>query len=420
MTHTAVEVEERDRDYDKWLVLAAFIVFLISTTLILDEGLVFRSKSKGVGPSVAQMTKVSNDVRRRAIGDLAYFPARDLDEIYLGDSIFTGTGSGSQINFKSGSNITLNPETMVVIESDGNNSSLDVQKGSLSANLSKNGALVVNIGNEKTTLNGDNATLNLSKAADGSTQLNVEKGSLVISGPNGNTLLKENESANLKEGQRVKLEDHTLALINPSKNSNLWVQSTDTVNFKWQPHQNSKLYRITISSDENFSKILNQYTRDLPSIDFLAEGLPFRVPLYWKVEDLTTKASSFGQKFTLHRDDPPQLISPVQNKKIKLHELAQSPITLEWESWNSEKSFRVQVSKEITFNTLITDNEAQESHLEIRPSTFGNYYWRVKAINPNRPQSPWSKPRLILVAPGIQLSAPEVPNRYLRYQIDEG
>ncbi len=412
-------VKTVESDYDKWIVIAAFVVFLISTVLILDDSLIFRRKSKGIGQTIAQMAKVRNDVRRRAATDLAYFPVRDLDDLYLGDIIFTGAESGSQINFKSGNKIVLNPDSMIMIEGDKKNSSLNIQKGSIAATLGKNGGLSVVNGKEKTLLKGDNTALNLSKSVDGGLQVNVERGALLIASSKGDIRLDSNHFANLKQGADVTIVDQSLALISPLKNSVVWAKSDGTLAFKWEATKLDENFRLSISSEKDLSKILFKKVVKGVKTDVPINSLPFRTPLFWKVEGIGGKVVSKIQKLNLYQDDPPLLLAPPPNIKMKLHEVLKNPVILRWQSWNNEKHFHVQVSTDVSFNTLIYDNQADEPFFSIQPPAYGNYYWRVRVLNSLHTESPWSNPRLILVPPGLQLSPPQLPSRYIRYQIDE-
>lgn len=90
--------------------------------------------NKGKGEPVAMVIRPQNDIRVKQSGVLHWLHLKDPALARSGDSIFAGENSSTTIVLKKGSEITLMPHSLIVVQ----DNMLDLETGSLKINLKPN------------------------------------------------------------------------------------------------------------------------------------------------------------------------------------------------------------------------------------------------------------------------------------------
>jgi uncharacterized protein YjdB len=157
-----------------------------------------------------------------------------------------------------------------------------------------------------------------------------------------------------------------------------------SINLTWNPVPNAETYTIELSKNPDFSSLVVN-NNSLKTNEFTVSGLQEETSYYWRVKATNSAGSSpYSSVWTLRTVKPivvpavPTLLSPSNGAK----DLSLSP-SLQWNAVTGAKTYRIQISKESSFGTILIDNATltgntfQANNLEEGVA----YYWRVNAAN---------------------------------------
>ncbi|MCS4434334.1 fibronectin type III domain-containing protein [Aquiflexum gelatinilyticum] len=157
-----------------------------------------------------------------------------------------------------------------------------------------------------------------------------------------------------------------------------------SINLTWNPVANAETYAIELSKNPDFSS-LEVNNNSLKANEFTVSGLQEDTSYYWRVKATNSAGSSpYSSVWTFRTVKPivvpavPTLLSPSNGAK----DLSLSP-SLQWNAVTGAKTYRIQISKESSFGTILIDNSTltgntyQANNLEEGVT----YYWRVNAAN---------------------------------------
>jgi hypothetical protein len=215
-------------------------------------------------------------------------------------------------------------------------------------------------------LGGDNTSINFTGSI-------TPSGSLTTFGDF--TLANNSGGSNLLGGQ-VPVQPLP---VNPA---NLTVNVPINITLVWGNSTGAATYRLLVATDPGFSNIILDDST-LTDITRPVGPLQNNTKYYWKINGknfLGTGVFSTTFNFTTIVSIPgiPVLATP-SNGTVN------QPLrpTLTWNSVPLSESYRVQVSTDSAFNSLIVnDSLVTATSLLISPlSGFSKYYWKVKAVN---------------------------------------
>jgi photosystem II stability/assembly factor-like uncharacterized protein len=168
---------------------------------------------------------------------------------------------------------------------------------------------------------------------------------------------------------------NTVSLFSPSNGS----QVPLTPMIRWNGVDSAASYRLTIYSGMCFQAIVFDSTTALDSIRIPAGKLMVDTRYYWKVKAYNTGGEgpyADAYYFITSYTPPPTLISPLDNSLgIQL-----TPV-LNWDDNLQALKYRVQLSTDINFNTILLDDSSLTASQYSIPSgilTYNTtYYWRA-------------------------------------------
>jgi hypothetical protein len=177
------------------------------------------------------------------------------------------------------------------------------------------------------------------------------------------------------------------------------------------------VYRLQISSDQNFSTIIldvaglsvSEYSL---SMELALPALEAGKSYYWRVKaaDAASNESEWADSWSFIVNPPqtPVLLEP------ELDSTVETPIFFNWQdvtSLSPPVSYHIQISTDLGFSTEemaleirgLTDSEYLLTDSEYLPQTGEDapYYWRVKTIDYVQNESDWSDPRSFYVQGGF-------------------
>ena len=138
-------------------IIAACLLLLLACGVILSNNSFFSgeddtSKLKAVG----KISATSNDVRRRHHDDLSWNTANRSDTVFEGDSVYTGDTSKADISLEKGGKLTLDPKSLVVIKTEGDNLTLDLKYGAFGGKVNGDQKIIVINNGERSVISGHN------------------------------------------------------------------------------------------------------------------------------------------------------------------------------------------------------------------------------------------------------------------------
>ena len=120
------------------LVLIVSLIGMIGFSYVLvDESLIkqYLQKSNSGVTVIGEAGEISNDVRRRMQRSLTWYSLDQQEPIYEGDSLFTGTGSSTEVLLNDGVNISIDENSLVYLSSLNNELILNLESGYVAANV---------------------------------------------------------------------------------------------------------------------------------------------------------------------------------------------------------------------------------------------------------------------------------------------
>src|SRR5690606_24075572 len=128
---------------DRVILLLAAVVLAVFSYFLYDDSLLFpRPESKDL-QKIGQVAFSSNDVRLKTMTAFTWFPAQKTDSVHLQDSVFTGENSEARLQLEDGTVLTLKPNSLITLNMNDGQMSLDLRYGDLSSKLSGKGALKI-------------------------------------------------------------------------------------------------------------------------------------------------------------------------------------------------------------------------------------------------------------------------------------
>lgn len=192
---------------EKLLIGGALSLFVVCMYCLLFDPTIFglwESKHKKSNqPIVGQITFLENDTRRQQEGTLGWEQAKNKQSIHLGDSVFTGSKSRSQVSFVEGGYVDLGENTLLTFTKVKNEKLPNLAEGNF--RLQVHGEMKLAIAGEVTEIKGDRTEVQvfMDKKIN-KPQLKVLKGkALVKQGSAPAVELKINQVSALRPPNRI-------------------------------------------------------------------------------------------------------------------------------------------------------------------------------------------------------------------------
>jgi hypothetical protein len=370
---------------DRQIFTVATILLLLSLGLTLFDDWVYRFTDTGAGDlqSIGKVRMTKLDVRRRFKVAFSWSPLKNDTAIFQGDSIFTGENSEAVITTDNGEEITIAPNSLVVINSKKDSLAIDIGFGSVEGKVGKGGKLVVASNNNITELAGDNATIKIDAGAGDRIVLNVLEGQVKVRSSEGEAILGRNDAAevNLAGSFDSQKSQSPIQLLAPAAEERVRFGLEQPLQFKWNNPKRLGRLKLKVSTDEKLTSLL----LDVPvqGDSYVAYGLPADQKLYWKI--VAEGADTSVQNFWILDNKPPYLLLPLQGQQI----FTGKDVELKWNGGSPARRYEVQLSRNDSFTTIFQQSKTEQSSWVLSGLEKGAYYWRVRGLEFK--DSPWSQ-----------------------------
>ncbi len=377
----------------------------------------FSGKSHGQLTPVGKISKSHNDVRRKVDGGLSWGTVASADNVYEGDSVFTGDGSDAMILLDKGGQIAVDPKSLIVIRTKGNKLEVDLQYGSLEGHVEKNQPLLLKQGSEVKTLEGKDAQVRIVRAEKShKTTIQVVSGELKIQ----DKVVLKNEVVELVKDLPPVVSKVQLSLVSPPTGKIMWLAMGKNVDFNWTSSKPDTQYVIELSKTTSFEHPIYNATMQGTSYQLAEESRP-PGEFYWRVRPSKEGLPSLPARLTVYSDVPPKLVSPNDAYAFTLPSDAPTvEVPIVWEDTTGSTAYHLQVASDPEFKTVVVDEKPTAPHMKTKGLAQGHYSWRVMGTNPDRKDAPWSRTQTFSVdAAAAPLGAPLITQNDWHYEIPE-
>lgn len=405
--------KEKSFNFDRVLIAGAVLTFSAAVFFLLgDDYFSNNGNTKDLKP-VGSVKESQNDVRRRVNNGLTWMPVGKKDQIYEGDSIFTGEKSGADIALDNGGSLNVDPNSLIVVKTSDNEVQIDLKYGSLVGQIASDKKIIIT-DNGKTVQEisggkpGKRSQLRITKSKQ-SKEASIQ----VLSGEVG---IKQAGQSAVK-----KIKSAPIQLLAPETAAVFWNADTEGTSFKWTSEAKDTRFVIEFSTDESFTKIVTKKETSAQEVSLI--DLQKTPGLYqWRVRQISADPKSSvvspSRSVSIFPNIAPQLIEPRAEQTFVLPvQRGDQAVALSWSDKAGSLDYQVQVSLDVDFKNPVLDQKVALLTTTTKPLLPGTYYWHVQGLHPKRQKSPWSATRRFRIQEIPKLTAPELVKNSINYQL---
>ncbi|QDK38265.1 FecR domain-containing protein [Bdellovibrio sp. NC01] len=422
---------------EKIIFSTALFVLLAFSYFLYDDSLLFPKAHNSKLELIGDVAVSQNDVRRKNLDNFSWLPASRTDAIYQNDSIFTGDRSEAIIQLQDGTQIRIQPNSLITLNMKNGQMNLDLRYGNLVGDIAKGSSLTITSGKEEFKLEGDGqekSKIQFNKAHSGTVDLKLISGKARFSDVKKSAvktdLTRDSVLAVSKRGEIQKVEAPKIQVVTAEKEMT-WMRTNpdDPMGFEWKATGDIGKYEVEISPSPDFAtvaaaKSVNEMKTQVT--DPLEPGA-----YYWRVKAYDrfgeVGATSVPRKMNITHLSPPVVTFPQKDSEISLEMKVKSPAELvtateiKWQAPVQLKHFVYQISADPSFAQVLSENQTtQFSALSPRLSS-GSYWVRVAGQTETNAMSGWSEAipfKINLVAKAAPaLQAPVLVARRIQFKV---
>jgi hypothetical protein len=378
--------EMRLKSFDNYLIATMGLFALIS--LYMLYGTKFNTQSSNNQIKIASIVEQIKTVKRKRDFYQSWVDVNPGDGLSQNDEIYTHGQSSAKIRFENGPEISLFENSLLRIKSINKENTLSLDKGNLTATLSKDSPkLDVVLNGKKYSFESQKANIQIEQGPtenkflllDGKAKLNINEAAQEI---------KENQVLiqNKKTGD-VKIKELPFILKTPLHNSASYFSHEETMPFSWSYTSLSAPAKIIIARNSTFKDIVHESTQTEDHFSHLFNKAGI---YYWRL------VSSEGlegpiRTFTLIEEQP--LLLSLDKEIIYKGPKKSETVMMSWPKGNA-KRFLLRVELP---NGKTEEIELAKNNYELVADQIGIYKVTVKVQETNRLKALWSEPESIQV-----------------------
>lgn len=341
---------------------------------------------------LAQVSSVDDEVLRRPSTRLLWLPVNTGDNLYTGETIRTSSRGELHIQLTQGGSIRLEPDSLIVLQENRGQISLDLMEGSLfvdakqtdtaaSGQAATTPSLVLNSKSGRVDLTG--ATAALSKTSGDRVDLQVLEGSAKVEGADGQSREVSSGRSSSLDASGAVFDTSNWLILSPELGKPLFVDpdAEKNVTFKWRGLP--KEWQVSLWAGET-----KRGMKELATADVGAAEVSAKLPLgkfWWKLVAKDPNKKIVAEKASASRLDLlarrlPSVIFPLADAVIPI-ERSPAAVTFRWEKLEMATQLRLEVGADPDLKApLVNRVFRQEEELTVPNLKDGTYYWRVSAM----------------------------------------
>lgn len=332
---------------------------------------------------IGSVVDVDQNVKRKKGDSLLWDPLKPGDAVYNQDSIRTGLNSATELKLNDSSSISLEENSLVVLDSNDQAFNIDFKTGEFKTNsVSKNLQIKV----KDSVLSAKQAQINIKTRSDQDTEIQVTKGTASLQGAGGQQIsLDTQKAAKIDKLGRAEALKVKVILSSPENRTEvLNPLSQMRYPFTWAALSSDlkrEIFQISTRPDfpegpETKQKWAHQATEEI-----IQRGDNFWRVGWYSLDPKTKKQKiefSPTRKISLLNDERVQLLFP-ENASTFTQSPGNTEIDFRWRSKNSAKLFVFEISNRADFRQIIINQRTNQTEYKVKDLDSGIYYWRVSA-----------------------------------------
>ena len=351
-----------------------------------QEQATFSAKS---GEAIAYLKAGNDKIERRSKSRIMWQAVNEGTAFYSGDAVRTlPRAEGSVQLIKGNMLVTLEPDSLIVLEDNKGSLELNLVSGSLlveskqatgKGDDTKASSPVIRSGNTKLNLGGKDAQLSLSKSANSEASVAVTKGDIEIKSGDKTVKVEEGKVSTLSADGKIKTEA-SIETVSPAPNEVLVINRLPEkrATFSWKPLATGT--KVTLEAGLSRSELVGAGNTVDGAVGKIAWQIPVG-PFFWRIVLRDAAGKQLSASATLRAEglfiSPPLLLAPAASEIVVIKP-KQRIVSLLWQVPAKAKGVRLQVASDKDFKTFVLNKsyqEEQEHTLDVPGE--GQFYWRV-------------------------------------------
>lgn len=364
---------------DRRILSIAAILLLLFSCLLYDDSLLFPDSQTSSLKKIGSISVSDRDVRRKVSKQFVWKSAKGNDNVYMGDSLFTGQSSKAKIKMDDGRELTVGENSLVSFANVDGQFVFDLQFGKMEGEIKGANCIKVLVQGKMTEICGENAKLELD--ADGS--VNVL---------NGKADVKSNNAKIVKPKTDIQWKVAPLEKFYHNKHHR-------PMNLAWTTADIYGRYHIQFSKQKDFKSI--SFEQIVQSKEAQLKNYPSKGLYYVRIQgdDLKGVVSSFSSVKTteIATTETPEIITPLDKQTLTFKVNADGDLTepnrasVSWNYSRENAKIEMQIASDADFNSVeITQTITGKAALTPALAE-GVYHVRVRDPElQNGLERPWS------------------------------
>lgn len=328
---------------------------------------------------IAFAQQLNHDVHRKASDKLIWYPLKEWDPIYSGESIKTSGDAEIRIQFTDGHRyIDMEPDTLIVLKQEDQQTHVDLRDGSIfvtAANEENN--FVVQSGQQNIEIG--QATVQLSKNKD-KTDVQVLKGKI-----------KLDNKGQVKE-INAGVKTTGVEILSPPIDQAYFVNPDfiEPIQFKWKGFLAGTQVSLWVGKNR---KDLQETSAPKGAN---ADAIPYRLPVgkhYFQLVATDPATEQVLQKSPVYRLEitpryAPAILAPLPNSFLQKDPLSPN-VDFKWNTPEGTQSVSIEIGTDPDLRNKVVYQNLGVTSLFKQNLKEGEYYWRVSSNYPgiNKPIS---------------------------------
>ncbi len=332
----------------------------------------------GKGAVIGTLRFKRNVAQRKFDSQVVWEDMENEIPLYNRDSIRTADLSEAEIALNDGTKISLDANSMIILNISQGEANIEFKNGSISASSTGGGA-GVSISSGNNTVRIADSDVKLSGDRGQSTNIEVRRGQASVSANGQEQRISQDQRA-VFGTNGVNVQRLLLKPISPADNSRTFSQETrQQVNFSWEQSKEMENVIFEISKDRSFGSAVSSRTVTGRETMFpLDEGI-----FYWRISARNPatgeKETSPAYRLSVVHNMPVVLSSPADSARIE--SVSNSPmVNFSWAQNEYASSYRISIAQDLAFTKGLRETNSLSTNLgmEIAP---GTYFWKVATVS---------------------------------------
>ena len=373
-----------------------FTYLLVNSQTVLSHFLPVQEGAKVIG----FVEVANNDVRRRLKQSLLWYDVGSDEALYEKDAIFTGDNSETYIRLNGNVGFHMGANSMVVLSQENNEFKLDLQLGSVIADV-KQGAELKLVGDgEEATIKGSkgsNSQVSINKTKKGRIKLASLENSFELELLEGRKTIDAKKTLQLNSRLKEEQNSQPVELIQPPLGHTIWHDPKKQFVFSWDVLREVGPMTLQVANDSDFKKVL--YEQPAENKVHRATGVNKEGLYFWRIVEKKSgkvKVLSEVHDFRVAIQEPPKMYIPKNKDILKSRFSETGPPIAEvqflWEQKIGATRYQIQVANDAGFKKVLLNEELPDTFKNQVLLPRGDYFWRVRVTAPAQGVGFWSKP----------------------------